>query len=150
MANISEQEAELLLDDYCQLEVGGHTTVSYSAETRWVEVNAELARRGLVPMRDYVLQKAEEAAYPGLVTYSLARLTGKEPQLATHEKTPKGFRSNRRGPAARYDDQLADAITDLLLGRTQQLELSTGWTGAKRDYAYGATLHVLTTLSGNS
>ena len=143
--SLSAPEIDLLLADYQDLEVGGHTTVSFAAGIQWVNVNAELAARGLRPLKDYTLQKSS-FAYPGMVTFSLARLTDKYPGERKAAK-PKG--TGKRGAVSKFDSIMEDAITDLIMGRTPGLDMSTGWSKEKRTEAYATAALVMTQLSGN-
>lgn len=150
MTALTEGEVDLLLEDYCNLEVGGHTTVSYPVGTLWANVNAEFAARGLKPMVDYVLQ-GTDAAYDGVVTFSMSRLTDKEPGLRSNAPKKKKAGTGRpRGAPSQFDKLLEDAIIDLLTGKTKTLELSSGWQGEKRQEAYATTTVVLSAISGNT
>lgn len=141
-------EIELLIDDYSDMEVGGHAVVSYDEGIRWVDVNAELSSRGLVAMSDYVLQKVD-APYEGLVSFSLSRLSDKLPGVRKEKKKSKEKHA-KRGAPSRFDEIVEDALVEMLQGRSETLDVSTSWSGEKRGEAYATALFVVTQLTGNN
>lgn len=146
MTALTADEVDLLLEDYCDMEIGGHTTVSYPAGTQWVNVNAEFASRGLTPMVDYVLQ-GTDAAYDGVVSFSMSRLTEREPGL---KKVKVKAPPKKRGAPDKFETILEDSIVDMLTGKADTLKMSSSWLGDKRQEAYATAALVVATLSGNA